>query len=709
MNKLDRYIVLDTETSGVETETAEIIEFAYIVIEKENIVERFDIILKPENPVETFSLALTGIFQEQLDQGDDPKKILEEFKEKYGDYPIVGHNIEFDINILRRYISYDPIFYDTQKFAELIWPSMSSFSLESLCENLGIIRSGAHRALDDVISTFNLFQKETQHIEKLPLENQAIYYKLLEKDQKQSQIKDFFRNDELPNLDNFLNSIPQAQNPNKAAFEHSEKKIIEYTKTLEGRSLLMVNQDVYEQTSKDPDITEVLFPFQILSDEKFKTVLKNALTTNIETNHYFIGKLLSFYLTTSTGLKADMSMRGKDETSFWSNFVSENDDSVTNNPGYFWKLYIEKFNSSKICMAQFANLYMIDKDISSTFDRVIFYPVESAEREISNGSNIRLSLSELKQNEELYTNIIQLLEENPDILSFEKKFELLKYLDQLVESLDKNSPEYFYTSRFLQYSKNEHWVTSSYYYEVAENERQYYLNTTPRKPLDIYADVYIPKLISSSELTKPEKDLIKFFLGSTEISSMGSTQKPKIHIVDEAPSYGTPSFSERLVNFMVKETSTNTDIIYILSPGAAFASSFWTKWHLSGSSIPCVAEGVGGRNLNVEKIERLHEKGLVIVGGELLYKSLPTYIKDKISKVYYTKLQFPNTFTGVGKYRANLFSNSFYDYSMPHTLLMFRTFFQLIRKSDNTYPEMFITDSRVWEKDYGRELLKNFT
>ena len=68
--------------------------------------------------------------------------------------PLVGHNVNFDINFL-----YDRIYretgehlnnpyLDTKKLAKTVVPGLSHYSLEALCKHFGIA-GNHHRAVDD--------------------------------------------------------------------------------------------------------------------------------------------------------------------------------------------------------------------------------------------------------------------------------------------------------------------------------------------------------------------------------------------------------------------------------------------------------------------------------------------------------------------------------------------------------------------------------
>ena len=92
------------------------------------------------------------------------QKAFELFLNYVGDCEVLGHNVEFDVNILvnnlnRRAcgLSFQPKYkWDTLKMSRLINPNLRSHSLKNLLETYSLEGENTHNAIDDILATVNL-------------------------------------------------------------------------------------------------------------------------------------------------------------------------------------------------------------------------------------------------------------------------------------------------------------------------------------------------------------------------------------------------------------------------------------------------------------------------------------------------------------------------------------------------------------------------
>ena len=77
----------------------------------------------------------------------------------------MGHNVNFDYNILRynlkrdgvqSYMNYEARTLDTLKLAHLIKPRLRKYKLEFLLDALGLEGQNTHMADDDIMATYEL-------------------------------------------------------------------------------------------------------------------------------------------------------------------------------------------------------------------------------------------------------------------------------------------------------------------------------------------------------------------------------------------------------------------------------------------------------------------------------------------------------------------------------------------------------------------------
>lgn len=103
---------------------------------------------------------LTGITDADLADKPYFSAIREQVVTFVGDCPILGHNVEFDVNFLKAngvdLTSHKMI--DTFKLAQIFFFSERSLNLGHLCEVIGMPFEGQHRALEDVRGTISLYR-----------------------------------------------------------------------------------------------------------------------------------------------------------------------------------------------------------------------------------------------------------------------------------------------------------------------------------------------------------------------------------------------------------------------------------------------------------------------------------------------------------------------------------------------------------------------
>jgi DNA helicase II / ATP-dependent DNA helicase PcrA len=172
INRFDqgRLIVLDTETTGTDVLSDDIIQiFAQEVI-KGKTGKKFHYYMKNDVPV-GFSETVHGISDEYLRaNGQDPKKVLQELKAFIGSDIAIGHNVNFDLSMIvengkRRGVSFEfKEYYDTLDLARRMVEA-PNYRLTTLAELLGLA-SATHDAEDDVSATVGLLGVLVERLRK---------------------------------------------------------------------------------------------------------------------------------------------------------------------------------------------------------------------------------------------------------------------------------------------------------------------------------------------------------------------------------------------------------------------------------------------------------------------------------------------------------------------------------------------------------------
>ncbi len=168
----EEIVVFDTETTGLDVFNDDIIEIAAIRIKGGEVVgEALDLYIETDKPI----LPMLGdkenpmyaIYHEKMSTGElrSPSDALQRFLAYVGTSPILGHNANYDYNILdnnlQRYCNdtmqaHDIRCFDSLKLIRLLAPSLHSYKLESLLETFHLAGVNSHQAIDDVKATVSL-------------------------------------------------------------------------------------------------------------------------------------------------------------------------------------------------------------------------------------------------------------------------------------------------------------------------------------------------------------------------------------------------------------------------------------------------------------------------------------------------------------------------------------------------------------------------
>ena len=168
----EEIVVFDTETTGLDVFNDDIIEIAAIRIKGGEVVgEPLDLYIETDKPI----LPMLGdkenpmyaIYHKKMSTGEllSPSDALRRFLAYVGSSPILGHNANYDYNILdnnlQRYCNgtmqaHENRCFDSLKLIRLLAPSLHSYKLESLLETFQLTGVNSHQAIDDVKATISL-------------------------------------------------------------------------------------------------------------------------------------------------------------------------------------------------------------------------------------------------------------------------------------------------------------------------------------------------------------------------------------------------------------------------------------------------------------------------------------------------------------------------------------------------------------------------
>lgn len=161
---IEDYVVVDLEMTGLNAKTDVIIETGAVRIRGGKVVDTYTALLNPGRNLSKEVMELTGITDEMVRAGREPEAAMEEFFSFVGEDILVGQNLIFDYSFLKQWavnhkFSFERKAVDTLKLARTFLPKEEKKNLESLCNYFGINRQNAHRALDDAMETWQVFEE----------------------------------------------------------------------------------------------------------------------------------------------------------------------------------------------------------------------------------------------------------------------------------------------------------------------------------------------------------------------------------------------------------------------------------------------------------------------------------------------------------------------------------------------------------------------
>jgi DNA polymerase III epsilon subunit-like protein len=169
--KHESFVFVDVETTGLDPERHEIIEFAAISVPKRDLMipgkggfVTFEAKVKPLylERAEPKALEVNGYSDEKWKDATQLDDVLEIVQPLFDDATIAGHNPSFDVGFLNKAWSRHPEFrptgmdyhvFDTATLAQkyVLTGDIEKPGLFQICEFLGIDTSGCHTAMADAM------------------------------------------------------------------------------------------------------------------------------------------------------------------------------------------------------------------------------------------------------------------------------------------------------------------------------------------------------------------------------------------------------------------------------------------------------------------------------------------------------------------------------------------------------------------------------
>lgn len=158
-------VVLDTETTGLDPARARVVQIGGVVLMSGRTVDAatFETLVDPGEPIPAVVVAVHGIDDARVAGAPRFPEAYDAFETFRATRLVIGHNIGFDIAVLRRECQLagraftPPPMLDTRLLGEIAFPRMAGYTLDKLAVRLEIELDGRHDALADARTTAAVF------------------------------------------------------------------------------------------------------------------------------------------------------------------------------------------------------------------------------------------------------------------------------------------------------------------------------------------------------------------------------------------------------------------------------------------------------------------------------------------------------------------------------------------------------------------------
>ncbi len=167
-------VVLDLETTGLNTKEDRVIEFGAVRIESGILSPdaSFSCFIDPQQPIPESSTRIHGIIDQHVAGAARFRTGFEQFSAWAGPRLYIGYSFWFDLAVLAAESSrcnlvwQEPRSLDVEALVRVLRPDLPDTSLETVAAWLGLAIENRHRALDDARLTAEVFQRLVPKLHK---------------------------------------------------------------------------------------------------------------------------------------------------------------------------------------------------------------------------------------------------------------------------------------------------------------------------------------------------------------------------------------------------------------------------------------------------------------------------------------------------------------------------------------------------------------
>lgn len=170
----DIFVVLDFETTGLSPTEDRIVEVAALKYSGDELVEELSTLINPGIKIPSRVTEIHGISNHMVKKAPKIEHTLPYLVDFISSYPVVGHNVSFDIGFLNASLNRSglpPIsnqVVDTLQLSRRMYPNLPNHKLGTVASHIGANTDNLHRSTSDCMATAQIYldYRNRQEIEK---------------------------------------------------------------------------------------------------------------------------------------------------------------------------------------------------------------------------------------------------------------------------------------------------------------------------------------------------------------------------------------------------------------------------------------------------------------------------------------------------------------------------------------------------------------
>lgn len=160
---LNRFAVVDVETTGGHASKHRITEIGIVIIEDGEIIDTYESFVNPQTSIPLHITTLTGITNQDVENAPVFEEIADEIKSILDNRIFVAQNVNFDYSFIKNEFERIGIAFKakrlcTSRYARSRINGLRRSSLRVLAEHFNVVNENPHRALSDALTAAKILQ-----------------------------------------------------------------------------------------------------------------------------------------------------------------------------------------------------------------------------------------------------------------------------------------------------------------------------------------------------------------------------------------------------------------------------------------------------------------------------------------------------------------------------------------------------------------------